>query len=62
MVIDIKQIFKNIILSFIYIYGVNLFVVNLGYIVPINFMSVLIITFLGVPGLIVYSLLAIKYM
>lgn len=60
--IIIKQILKNIIVSFIYIYGVNLFVVNLGYVVPINVMSILIITFLGLPGLIVYSLLAIKYM
>lgn len=64
MVINImaKKFLTNIIVSVLLIYSVNIFINNLGIIVPINYFSVVFCGLLGVPGLITYITISIIYM
>lgn len=56
----IKKLLMNLIFAFISLYTVNLFTVNLDIIVPISIFGLIIITLLGLPGLITYCLIVIK--
>lgn len=58
----IKKMLKNMILSTITIYSINLITVHLNFIIPLNYCSLLITSLLGLPGLMSYTLLALKYM
>ena len=42
---------KKIIFSSFLLYGYNLIAVNFNLLIPINILTILIITFLGVPGM-----------
>ena len=59
--ITIKHIIKlirKVIFSFMLLFSLNVMIKSVGIILPINVLNVLVITFLGIPGLIV--LLIIK--
>ena len=43
---------KRIILSFILLYTYNLLAVNINMVIPLNLITILVITFLGIPGFI----------
>lgn len=45
-------IIKKVIFSFSIIYGLNVLLKNTGICIPINYITVLLTTILGVPGLI----------
>ena len=45
-----KKIIKRFIMSSILIYSYNLLAANLNMIVPINLITLLIVSFLGIPG------------
>lgn len=49
----ILSLFRNLILAPFIIYIYNLIASPLNLIIPINLVTILIITFLGIPGLIV---------
>ena len=56
LVMDIKHILfyiKKLIFSFMLLYGLNTMIKSLGIILPINIFNVFIVSFLGVPGLMV---------
>lgn len=57
----IKKMLKKIIFAVILLYSFNLISVNFGVIVPINYITVLLITILDVPAMIllVFSLILI---
>ena len=57
----IKKILKKIIFAVILLYSFNLISVNFGVIVPINYITVLLITILDVPAMILleFSLILI---
>jgi len=48
----ILKLVKKIIFSFCLLFGLNVVIKSLGIIIPINVLNVLLVTFLGVPGLI----------
>lgn len=50
---------KKIVLSYIVLYGYNLIAVNFNMIIPINLITVGLVTLLGVPSLIALVLLKI---
>lgn len=58
----LKKIMMNLIFAFVSLYTVNIFTVNFDIIVPISVLGLIIITFLGLPGLITYCLIVIKYL
>ena len=58
----IKKMLKSVILSTIAIYSINLVTANLGFVIPLNYFSIAITSILGLPGLVIYSFLAFKYM
>ena len=45
------SLFKKILFSFIILYGFNTIGVNFNVIIPINVITILLITFLGFPAL-----------
>ncbi len=45
------RLLKNIVLAFLLIYGLNYLISSLHVYIPINFFTVGITTFLGLPGL-----------
>lgn len=47
----ILKLFKNLILSFILIYTLNLILSNVNLFIPINVFTIIITTLLGPPGL-----------
>ena len=49
---------KKIVLSYIVLYGYNLIAANFNMVIPINLITVGLITFLGVPSL--FALLLLK--
>lgn len=57
----IKYLLKNIIFSTIFIYSLNIILINLDFIIPINYFSFGLSGILGFPGTIVYVLLVIKF-
>lgn len=57
----LKKMLKNIILSTITIYSINIILVNLGYYLPINYFSLTLTSLLGFPGLIIYGIITYKF-
>lgn len=51
MFMRIMEFFKKIVLAFLLLYGLNYLVASLHVYVPINYITVGIVTFLGLPGL-----------
>ena len=58
----IKSMLKSVILSTLTIYSLNLITNNVGLIIPLNYFSVIVTSILGLPGLVIYSFLTIKFM
>ncbi len=58
----IKKLFLNLIFSFVSLYTVNLFTNAFDIIIPISISGIVIITFLGMPGFVMYCLIVIKYL
>lgn len=56
---NVLVIIKKIIMSYIILYGYNLIAVNFNMVIPINVITILLITFLGVPSLLALLLLRI---
>jgi hypothetical protein len=52
MINIIFNIIKKIIVAIFLIYGINLLVSSLNIIIPINIITIIITSFLGIPGLI----------
>lgn len=50
---------KKIVFSSFLLYGYNMIAVNFNLVVPINFLTILCITFLGAPGLLALILFKI---
>ena len=49
-----KKVFKfikRVIASFFILYGYNMIAAPLGFIIPMNFITVLVVSFLGIPAL-----------
>ncbi len=57
----LKKILKNVVLSTLTIYSINLLIVHMGWTIPINYFSLGVTTILGLPGLILYSILVFKF-
>lgn len=47
----VKLVVKRIIISIFLLYGLNLLIASLGIIIPINLITISLISFLGIPGL-----------
>lgn len=58
----IKKLLMNLIFAFVSLYTVNVFTINFDIMVPISIFGLIIITLLGLPGLITYCLIVIKYL
>lgn len=56
---NVIELLKKIIMSYIVLYGYNLIAANFNMLIPINLITVLLITILGVPSLIALVLLKI---
>lgn len=54
---NILEIIKKVILGFVILYSYNLIAVNFNMVIPINIITVLLITILGSPSLIALILL-----
>lgn len=48
----ILKLLKNLILAFCFIYGFDLIATGLNIFIPINVITILIVTILGLPGLV----------
>ena len=48
----ILKIVRNVILAFCFIYGFDLIATGMNIFIPINIFTVIVVTFLGIPGLI----------
>ena len=58
----VKRLLKNCVFSVLTIYSINMILVKLGFIIPINYFSVIFTTLLGIPGVVVYAILVLKFM
>ena len=47
----ILKIVRNVILAFCFIYGFDLIATGMNIFIPINIFTILIVTLLGIPGL-----------
>lgn len=56
---NVLVLMKKMIMSYIILYGYNLIAVNFNMVIPINVITILLITFLGVPSLLALLLLRI---
>lgn len=60
MINKVLLIIKKIVFAFGVLYGINIMLTNIGIIVPINFLTILIGTILGTPGILsLYTLFVI---
>lgn len=57
----LKKLLKNMIISTITIYSINIILVKIGYYLPINYFSLIVTTLLGFPGLIIYGIITYKF-
>lgn len=57
----IRQALKNIVLSTITLYSINIILNKIGIMIPMNIFSISICSILGFPGLIIYIILVLKY-
>lgn len=55
--ITILKYLKRIILSFLVLYTYNLLAVSINMVIPMNIITIFVITFLGLPGFFVMILL-----
>ena len=55
----IKNIVKKVTAALLIIYGINLIISNINIFVPINVISVGVVSILGIPGLV--SLISLSY-
>lgn len=51
MLKKIYSILKKVVFAFLMLYGLNYFISSLNIYIPINFITVGIVTLLGIPGL-----------
>ncbi|HEY8363982.1 MAG TPA: pro-sigmaK processing inhibitor BofA family protein [Haloplasmataceae bacterium] len=58
MLRNIKWILKNILIGIIVLYIVNFFGVDLHIFIPINIITIIIVGFLRIPGLIILLILS----
>ena len=56
---NILGFLKKVVLSFVILYSYNLIAVNFNMVIPINIVTIALITFLGTPSLIVLILFKI---
>lgn len=56
---SIFQYIKRLIMSFLILYSYNLIAVNFNMVIPINFITLGLLTFLGTPSLLALLLLKI---
>ena len=56
---NILTFLKKIVLSFIVLYGYNLIAVNFNMVIPINLITIALLTFFGFPSLVALVLLKI---
>lgn len=56
---NILVIVKKVIMSYVILYGYNLIAVNFNMVIPINVITISLITLLGVPSLLALLLLRI---
>lgn len=54
---NILLILKKIVFGFIVLYGYNMIAVNFNLVIPINIVTVCLVSFLGFPALFVLTLL-----
>lgn len=47
----ILKIVRNVILAFCFIYGFDLIATGMNIFIPINIFTIIVVTFLGIPGL-----------
>ena len=59
MMKNVLMIIKKIIVAILFIYTYNIIVFPLGIIIPINIFNVLIVSFFGLPAIIVLCLFSI---
>ncbi|MDD4187917.1 MAG: pro-sigmaK processing inhibitor BofA family protein [Bacilli bacterium] len=52
----ILKIIKKLMLAIVIIYGLDLLIQNLGVFVPLNLVTILLVSILGFPGLITLAL------
>lgn len=57
----IKNLIKKIIFSFLFIYAFNVMVYPLNMIIPINVFNVVLVTFLGFPFIIGFSVFSLLF-
>lgn len=57
----IKKYLKRFVFSIIVVYSLNCVLMKYDFFLPINYVSSVIYSFLGVPGILVYVFLMIKY-
>ena len=50
--------FKKLSFSFVYIFAINLFLVNIGYNIPINIFTIFIVYIFKLPGIILLLFLS----
>ena len=55
----IKKVVKKVIFAFVVLYGLNVIISSINIFIPINFFTLTIVAFLGVPGLL--SLISIFF-
>lgn len=55
----VMKLIRNFILGAFLLYGYNLIAVNFNMVIPINFISLLFVAFLGVPALVALILFKI---
>ncbi len=51
MIKFLLKIIKRVIMSFVVLYGLNVITSSIGLVLPINIISISILTLLGLPGL-----------
>ncbi|MCI8794902.1 MAG: hypothetical protein HFI73_05940 [Bacilli bacterium] len=57
----VKKVLKRFVFSIILVYSLNCLLIKYDFFIPINYISVLIYTFLGSPGVLIYIFLMIRY-
>ena len=57
----IVRLFKRFVLAILLIYAYDVFSVSLGISIPINFTTILLVSFFGVPALVCLVLLSMTF-
>ncbi len=51
MIKKIVNVLRKVVVAFLILYGFNLLVSSINIFIPINIITLLVVTFLGIPGL-----------